>query len=218
MRLLFAFLFCILSTTGYSQKKFNLDFEDGPISDLPKDWFKWGDYPISPDTLVFHSGEKSAKIEGNSKSSFGCIALRIPSKYVGRSISLEGYIKFENITDGHAGLLLRLDGDSRILEFDNMKSEQLSGTQDWQRYKVTLPYNTETETIVVGGILAGRGTAWFDGFKVTIDGKNIQTLREVEREKVRAELDKEFDEGSKITFPKITDEKLIVLVLLARIW
>src|SRR5690606_11307361 len=48
-------------------------------------------------------------------------------------------------------------------------------------YSIKLPFPPNAKAIYVGGILGEGGTAWFDDFKVTIDGKDIQTLKETER-------------------------------------
>ena len=40
---------------------------------------------------------------------------------------------------------------------------------------------------------------WLDQLDVTVDGKQIQTLKPFERKILRAENDKEFDLGSKVT-------------------
>ncbi len=216
------FAFIILSTSSYPQNqnsKLNLDFEQKQeAQELPKDWFKWGNYTLSTDSTEHYSGKNSVKIDGTAGNAFGSVAYRIPSKYKGKKIKLEGYMKLKNVANGHAGLLLRLDGDGNTLEFDNMASKGIVGSIDWKKYQITLPYNEKTEDIFVAGILSGSGTVWFDDFKVTVDGKDIQTLKEVERIKTKGEQDIAFDEGSKILFHTLTPQKLKNLELLGKIW
>ncbi|MFD1615913.1 S41 family peptidase [Gelatiniphilus marinus] len=201
-------------------KKFNLDFEEyNRLLGLPNKWFKWGKYNLEADTLHVRSGKFSAKINsGEKEGSFGSIAYAIPANYEGESIQLEGYMKIKNIENGFAGLLLRIDGESEILGFDNMKDQNINGTKDWQKYKITLPYPDGAKTIYVAGLLDGTGEAWFDDFVLTIDGKNIQTLKEIEKPILKAELDKAFDLGSNITFPKLDDKRITNLDVLGRVW
>ncbi|MFS4493142.1 S41 family peptidase [Maribacter sp. 2308TA10-17] len=203
-----------------TQKKFNLDFEE-TIADskLPKGWHKWGNYQLQKDSLTIFSGNYSGKIIADkSGSSFGSIAFKIPANYKGKEIRLEGYMKIENVTKGVAGLLLRLDGDGGVLQFDNMMNKGIKGSIDWKKYSITLPFPENTTDIYVAGILSGSGEAWFDDFSVFVDGKDIQTLKEEIKELSKAQRDTIFDNGSKVVFPKLNEPKLENLALLCKIW
>lgn len=219
-KLFFLFLlFPIIVPAQETEQKFNLDFEYSALKkELSDNWFKWGDYELTKDSTTVYSGKYSSKINGNTGGSFGSVAYRIPSNYKGKSITLEGYMKIENVEGGHAGLLMRLDGKSGTLQFDNMKNQGINGTSDWKKYSITLPYDKETEQIYMAGILTGKGMAWFDDFMVTIDGKDIQNLKEVEKKKTKGDLDTEFISGSTITIDKLSDEKVEDLELLGRVW
>ena len=221
MKYVFLIVFSLwyLMLFGQDTIKFNLDFEkkttDKP---LPDDWFQWGKYDLSISTEG-HSGKCAGKITAvESDLDFGSIAYRIPAKYVGSTIKLEGFMKIKDVTDGFAGLLMRIDGSGASLAFDNMKSRQIQGTKDWTKYVLELPFPKDAEQIYVAGILVGKGEAWFDDFVVTIDGKDIQTLTEVEKELVPAALDKKFDKGSGIKSITINKEQTSNLELLGRIW
>lgn len=212
-------LLIFASISCAAQQRFNLNFEENTQQKgIPDDWVKWGNYDLRIDKNEVFSGEYSVKIDGESSNSFGSIAYKVPSKYEGKKITLEGYMKLENVVGGHAGLLMRLDGDSGVLEFDNMQSQQIKGTLDWKKYSVTLPYNDKTETIYAAGILVGGGKVWFDNFKITVDGKNIQTLKEVEKVKTKGELDDEFHKGSNVIVNELSKQKKEDLIVLGRIW
>ncbi|MEO0570733.1 MAG: S41 family peptidase [Bacteroidota bacterium] len=222
MKYVFLTIIALYISCGHSQseiRKFNLDFEDNTQNkSLPNGWLKWGDYELSKDSTTVHSGIFSSKISAESGSSFGSIAYKIPSKYRGKKITLEGYMKLENVSGGHAGLLLRMDGESDVLEFDNMQSQGISGTSDWKKYSITLPFNRKTKNIYVAGILKGSGVVWFDGFKVTIDGRDIQKLKETKKQKRKGEFTNSFDNGSFVDFGQLTEDKITDLELLGRIW
>ncbi len=212
--------FLLISCAPQTHKKFNLDFETYDSSlEFPKDWFEWGDYTLEADSVHVHSGEYASKItsKGN-EDSFGCIAYNIPANYKGTSIKLEGYMKIKNVEEGFSGLMLRIDGNNEIMAFDNMEKQHIHGTKDWQKYSVTLPYPENAERIIVAGIMTGKGEAWFDDFIVTIDGQDIQTLKEKEILPDNAALDKEFDLDSKIEFPELTEEHISNLDLLGKVW
>src|SRR5690606_27949224 len=52
----------------------------------------------------------------------------------------------------------------------------------------------------------------------SIDGEDIQTLEEVKIEVAKAELDKEFDEGSTMELANLNPEQIQDLELLGRVW
>lgn len=209
------------SVDAQSAKQFNLDFDTfDPARQLPQGWFKWGTYELGADSIDAYAGSYAGYINsGGEAGAFGCLAYRIPAEYEGSTIQLEGFMKIQDVTDGFAGLLLRIDGGKQSLAFDNMESQHLDGTRDWTKYTVTLPYPEEADVIFLGGILTGKGKAWFDNFVLTIDGKDIQTLAKSDKPVLKADLDKEFDMGSRVAFPENLREELIGnLDLLGRVW
>ena len=71
--------------------------------------------------------------------------------------------------DGFAGLLVRIDPGIAI---DNIRQYEVTGTTDWTKYEITLDLKPEeTEQIVKGGLLAGKGKMWLDNLEVFIDKK-----------------------------------------------
>jgi len=214
-------LLTIISFSCQAQKpeKYNLGFEkQSESASLSDGWFKWGNYELTTDSVA-HSGTKSGKITSDQTgSSFGSIAYKIPTNYEGNEIRLEGFMKIKDVENGFAGLLLRVDGNGTSLAFDNMQNQNITGTRDWQKYNITLNYPEGAENIFIAGILTGRGEAWFDDFVLSIDGKNVQTLKEVEKKLSKAQLDKEFDNGSLIEISNLTSENTENLELLGRVW
>ncbi|NUO00504.1 MAG: peptidase S41 [Saprospiraceae bacterium] len=209
-----------LSCNAQQTNKFNLDFETGtPGKPLPEGWMKWGSYSLDKDTAVAHSGKYAVLINSDGqRDEFGSIAYRIPANYEGSFIQLEGFMKTQEVEHGFAGLLLRVDDSETVLAFDNMESQKVQGTQDWEKYTIRLPFPEGAEQIYVAGILVGKGKAWFDDFVLTIDGKNVQTLEEKKDQVFKADLDKTFDKGSGIKFPELTEGLITNLELLGRIW
>lgn len=158
--------------------KFNLDFEEIG-NGLPAGWQHFGTekYVAGIDSTVVHSGKYSAVLEyGNDAPvGFKAFGMTIPGSYEGKQITLTGFIKTKNVTDGYAGLWLRIDPN---IGFDNMYSQGITGTTDWKEYTIILPLQpAATLQIVVGGMLQGKGKMWIDGFRVTVDGKDISDLK-----------------------------------------
>jgi C-terminal processing protease CtpA/Prc len=211
--------FASMACAAQEPEKYNLGFENqSEGASLSNGWFKWGDYELTIDTLA-HSGQGSGKIRADGTgSSFGSIAYKIPANFTGKTIQLQGYMTIKNVANGFAGLLLRVDGDDIPLAFDNMQGQNITGTKDWQRYTITLNYPSNAETIILGGILSGKGEAWFDDFVLTIDGKNVQQVKVKDKQLPKARLDKAYDNGSLVEFPDLNPKKIENLDLLGRVW
>ena len=218
-------LLTILSINTYAQKnnKFNLDFEQLDSNNkMAIGWFKWSDYEVFTDTIS-RSGKFAGKIMSDEKGGEGRLAYVIPGNYVGKTIQLEGYMKIKNVEDGFAGLLMRIDVEKMGYHginggFENMKNQSIKGTKGWQKYTISLPYPEGAEQIYIGGILSGKGEAWFDDFLLKIDGQDVQIMKAKGEKIAKAKLDNEFDVGSRVQIPVLDESKLANLQLLGRIW
>ncbi len=221
LSLLLCFLFFSLVCTGQEKPiLFNLDFESTTAKkDLPDSWGQWGSYQLKVDKDVVYSGKQAVLIDAGEKGgAFGSVVHKIAPNYKGEKITLEGYMKTEGVADGFAGLLLRIDGESGPLEFDNMQNEGISGDNDWKKYSITLPFPEEATNIFVAGILVGNGKAWYDDFSVFIDGVKIQELKTIEKKPSKAKMDTEFDAGSSFTLSSPSQKDLDRLYLLGKVW
>lgn len=220
MKLIFSFVLLLVffSSQAQQSEKFNLGFEtQTDKNELADGWHKWGDYELSIENLS-HSGQRAGVITSDeSGSSFGSIAYKIPAHYKGKSIQLKGFMKTQDVEEGFAGLLLRIDANGEVLAFDNMVRQKIKGTTDWQEYNITLDYTEEADNIFVAGILVGKGKVWFDDFVLSIDGESIQNLKE-DKELFKAQLDHEFDDGSLIAINDLSVKKIENLELLGKVW
>ena len=198
--------------------RFNLDFEQTG-NNIPIGWENFGSsaYAIYLDSTNVQNGKYSSVIEfGGNTSDFKAWAYTLPANYDGKNITLSGYIKTENVTNGFAGLWMRIDPE---IAFDNMQQRGITGTTDWTKHEITLSMNpSKTKQIVIGGLLVGKGKMWLDNLTVTIDGKDISEAKIIEKKKFPAENDKEFDNGSTITFPAISKQLISDLELLGKLW
>lgn len=204
--------------TKETETKFNFGFEEIE-KDQPVRWYNFGsaDYPIYLDSISVYSGKYSAVIEyGGETSNYKALAFTLPHNYIGKQITLSGYIKTENVTDGYAGLWMRIDPG---IAFDNMHQRGVTGTTDWEKYEVTLSMNpSETQQIVIGGLLVGKGKMWLDDLSIMIDGKDIKDAELFKKEELPADKDKEFDNGSNISFPILNEPLIANLELLGKLW
>jgi hypothetical protein len=224
--LLLAFLLCpyFVSCQTQNNVDFNFGFEKISNKDrLPDNWFKWGteDFILKTDTIEKHSGSASMLIEPSgprSEGTFGCAAYLIPAIYQGSQIELRAYMKLQDVAEGQIGLMLRIDGESGGLQFENLQGENIHGTADWTMYSVKLPLPDNATKIYIGAILSGRGKLWVDDFQILIDGEDLSKAKIKKQEEFKADKDNEFDKGSGISIISLTPSKFENLTLLGKIW
>ncbi|GAA4786966.1 S41 family peptidase [Olivibacter ginsenosidimutans] len=191
------FVFATLTCVCQNQEKplWNFDFERIEKAQ-PQGWFIAGNanYKSTVDSIQAKSGKYAVSLSfEKGLPSFRSWGFIIPGSYRGKKITLSGYIKTENVTDGYAGLWMRIDPN---VAFDNMHKNGVKGTTNWQQYTITLDMDSEiTKQVVIGGILMGKGKMWLDNMHVSIDGKDINDLEPVI---LPADKDHAFDQASQI--------------------
>jgi len=218
MKKTFIFSLALLSMASFAQNKIeNLNFENTE-SNLPKIWkiIGEGSAKVYSDTNEKQEGKTSLAIDASESKGFKGLMYTLPENYAGKKITLSGYIKTENISEGFAGLWLRIDPE---VGFNNMQKQGLKGTNDWKKYEVTLEMSPQnTEKIVFGALLSGKGKMWVDNLKLSIDGKDIENAKIFEKKLIKAELDKEFDNGSKISNISLDKNNINNLKYLGLVW
>lgn len=218
MKKYFIVPFLLWGMASFAQQKIeNLDFETTE-NNSPALWKLMGNNSakVFSDFNEKQQGKASAVIESEGTEGFRAIMYTLPNNYAGKKITLSGYIKTENVTDGFAGLWMRIDPD---VAFNNMQKAGLKGTNDWKKYEVTLNMSPEnTQQIVIGALLSGKGKIWVDNLKVSIDGKDIDNAKIFEKELTKIELDKEFDKGSTISNINLAQNNIENLKKLGLIW
>lgn len=133
-------------------------------------------YILGVDSTVVRNGKYSGTIEhkAGTKTNFEALSYYIPWDYEGKKITLSGYVKTENVTNGYAGLWMR---GIPAGEFDYMNDRGVTGTTDWTKCEITFNVNPSfVGQIVIGGILIGNGKMWVDDLKLTIDGVEIEKI------------------------------------------
>jgi erythromycin esterase len=142
----------------------NLGFEDAD-GDKPKGWWVGDPADIALVTDVKHGGDRALRIRPTG-GEFRAAAGRIDAKpYVGKHITLRGWIKTDATADG-AALWLRVDGGEGA--FDNMGDKKLTGTRPWTEASVEVDVPQGAEALIAGAMVIGRGTAWFDDLRITV--------------------------------------------------
>lgn len=225
MKNIFAiFLILAAHSLVFSQRTFNHSFEE---SNHTKDWdlnFSIGGamgYLTKLDSTIAHDGRYCLSIEHDSSAKarqFGACTTAIPVDFQGNSFTLKAFLKTENIPDdGMAGLWMRIDGEDGMLKFDNMNDRPVKGTTDWTEYSITL-WTDEAEKIHIGGLMTGTGKMWIDDFRLYVDGKPLDKVKDKKVSKYAAARDTAFDRGSGITLGDLTPERVTDLALLGKVW
>lgn len=228
-RIVTTLLSCFFICNTFSQNEKNAPFNFGfeqitKTNKFPDGWFRWGtdDYNLKIDSAVKHSGKVSLLIESTknvARGSFGCIAYSIPGDYLGKEIEVRAYVRVQDVTDSEAGLLLRIDDKNKnVLEIENGHQKNIQGSGYWNYYSVSMPFPAKANTIYIGAMLSGTGKVWVDDFQILIDGKDISKAKHKAKIELKADRDKEFDKGSKITSISLTPEKRETLYILGKVW
>jgi hypothetical protein len=129
---------------------------------------------VFSDDRVVHGGKRAARLarDASSAERFSALTLRIPLDFAGKTLELRGMLRTEAV-DGVAGLWLREDGDSGVVQFAGMDDRGPSGTTKWTEYSVTVPIDDHADNVAFGVMLAGKGSAWADDLQLLVDGKPV---------------------------------------------
>ncbi len=160
------------------------------ISNNIDDWFKAGSkpdsYEIGKDEKVKYNDEPSMYLKSitDVKDGFGTVMKDIKhGDYIKKRIRLTGFIKSENIV-GWAGMWMRVDGPDpkKSLQFDNMKSRPIKGTNDWTKYEIVLDVPENSTGIYFGVLISGNGHVWFNSFSLDVVGDDVPSTNMLKNE------------------------------------
>jgi C-terminal processing protease CtpA/Prc len=219
-----SFIFTVISCQFSNKSNFNFDLETTTKNNnLPTGWNIWGSkkYLVKTDSTTKHSSKYSVSIESTDsvqENAFGGFSYQIPAKYAGSQIELRAFIKMQNVSNGSIGLVLKIEGNSGLLGFDNMLSKNIQGTSNWTMYSVQLPLPEKAKTITIGAILAGKGKINVDDFQILIDGKDLSKAIIKEQPFIKAEADTVFNHGSGINSINLTPNQTNNLFILGKVW
>ena len=216
--LISAVLTSVVSARASAQDDIQLD-----LSFEAPDLSGWSGGPretLSLDSVVVHGGNRSGRVRretGQGGSDFSSFTLSIPRDFSGDLLQLRGWLRTEDVT-GFAGLWLRQDGRSGPVQFDNMQDRGISGTTEWTQYTVTLPLDDRARRIFFGALVSGEGTMWVDDLELVVDGEPAGDAPPLVAPVAPAELDTEFDGGSRIAAAELSSATIDRLALLGRVW
>ena len=163
------------NVVGQAADPMNLGFERRglTVSTTAARWFTAGQgYIATLDSVAPQSGARSLRMQARRQLKLWR-SNREPSRrcHCRENRQVRGFVRTEGITEGYAGLWMRVDAGSKILILDNMGSRGITGTTAWAPYDITLHADSSATVVYFGAIFPGNGTAWFDSFSIEIDGK-----------------------------------------------
>ena len=107
-------------------------------------------------------GRQSASIESTNQSptAAGNLFQAFSAKsFQGKQVRFRAAVREKG--EGQAQLWMRIDRSSGEGFFDNMRDRPITNG-DWAEYAVTGPVHGDAETILLGLLQVGPGTAWID--------------------------------------------------------
>lgn len=220
-------VFVLSGNLLFGQVRFNGGMEElDTKSSKPRGWSysfvkaQETSFPVTLDSTIKRSGNYSLRIERvDTNYAFGVADFAIPHTFSGRSVTLKGYLRTQDVTGGYAGLWMRVDGKTGPVGFNNMANRGVTGTTDWKEYSITFPYHEQVaERIHVGALLTGDGKMWLDDLRLFIDGTPVDNAKLKVRKIYKADLDSAFAGDSGIDTIPVNAAVLKNLTRLGAVW
>lgn len=170
---------CLFAFSVQAQPYLNLDFETATRGQL---WY-WGTggagYQIAVDTTNFESGTQSLRIQNVNApaSGFGFASQTLPiDQFRGQKVTISGWIKTTGVTGtgSYATVWWRVDGPNGVISFDGNAATGAQGTNGWTQYQFSRVVDPNGTDVVLGVILSGAGTAWFDNLQISVNGVPLE--------------------------------------------
>ncbi|HEX4332273.1 MAG TPA: erythromycin esterase family protein [Usitatibacter sp.] len=152
----------------------NLGFESWSDEGHPDHWgVGAGTFHVRRDCDMAHEGRCSARFDAIATATreFASLGQGVaPGAAAGHRLKLSGWIRTRDVSDGYAGLWLRVDGRrGSVLGLENMHEGGARGTTDWRRFEASVPVVPNAARVVFGVLMTGSGTAWFDDLSLEVD-------------------------------------------------
>jgi hypothetical protein len=109
-----------------------------------------------------HGGARALRIEPGARGRGVAGTTFIEPHLRGRRVVLAGWIRTEGVTRGYATMILRAESEGETLIAAKSEAARATGSTPWTRYELALDVPAEMETLAVGALVTGDGTAWFD--------------------------------------------------------
>lgn len=128
--------------------------------------FMANDQRVEQDSVVFSEGAASLRVSGENPQSSTMLLQQFTADAVREdSLLFSGKIKTKGI-QGTATLFLVVNGSDSRLFVDDMRGRPIQGDTDWTLAEIRVPRLLDAQSIELGALVIGPGTAWFDDFQI----------------------------------------------------
>ena len=177
-----------------AQQPLNLDFERAAVNGSGGAWgwtlgwsaFQGGSVAtFVRDTTSAHGGRYSLRIavpDSAKTDAPQAILLQVPADFArGHRLSLSGWMRLAPAVPGPIRAAITLEawknGDFAAVDTAWAGTGSVSA-RTWTRVllDIDVPDDATIHSIVIGALLVGTGSAWFDDFSLSVDGRRITTL------------------------------------------
>jgi hypothetical protein len=125
-------------------------------------------YLFARDENVHHGGNASMRITRNSNEPWGMVTQTLKTTgLVGHTVRFSAWLRIDKASGEGATVLLRSFAIGAVDQVADFKPE-ISGTQDWRRYEVSLPITGRDTNIEFGALMHGDGTLWVDDASLVV--------------------------------------------------
>ncbi len=89
-----------------------------------------------------------------------------------RMATLSGRIRTQAVEDGWAGLYMSVQVSGKTVAYKTSEGDAARGDTDWREFRIALPVASGAETVRVGTLLSGTGSALFSDLKLVVHGES----------------------------------------------
>lgn len=142
--------------------------------------WRWAAYEYGISDEVFYEKKNCAFIRSVTDNATQCSLSQVfkANQYRSKRMRFSAAIKTESI-DMSAALMMSIEGtERRLLSSDYMYGRNITGSRDWQRYKVVLDVPEESGYITFGISVRGTGEVWISSviFEETEDAPTAEGM------------------------------------------
>jgi carboxyl-terminal processing protease len=156
-----------------------------------------------------HAGLSSIRLQTPAGEQFVSFSqmVALPSSNSLRKYRVSCFLKRDSVAQ-FAGIWVNVFAGDKSLFFNNMGDKALNGTADWIEISNEFFVDEAATKVQIGGLIAGKGTAWFDDFSINEIPLNQEPLPDTLRSYLMAAFDiiqKNALRRDSVAWPKVID-------------
>lgn len=122
---------------------------------------------VNRDFSIKSAGSASLRIDASTAQSSAMLRQEIPAEWVQSGVvRFSGRIKSESL-DGTATLFVTVNNSKTRVFLDDMRDRPVQGSSEWTSADIRVPRILDAESVTLGVLVIGAGSAWFDDLSIT---------------------------------------------------